>query len=42
MLQGAGQAGGTHTDMPSPQVVARSWWLLGVNEDLLSRHILNS
>ncbi len=29
-----GQAGGTHIDMPSPQVVARSWWLLGDNEDL--------
>ena len=34
ILQGTGQAGGTHTDMPSPQVVARSWWLLGVNEYL--------
>ncbi len=31
ILQGTGQAGGTHTDMPSPQIVARSWWLLGAN-----------
>jgi hypothetical protein len=34
ILQGTGHAGGTHADMPSPQVVARSWWLLGANEDL--------
>jgi hypothetical protein len=34
ILQGTGQAGGTHADMPSPQAVARSWWLLGANEDL--------
>jgi hypothetical protein len=34
ILQGTGHASGTHADMPSPQVVARSWWLLGANEDL--------
>ena len=35
ILQGTGHAGGsTHPDMPPPQVVARSWWLLGGNEDL--------
>ncbi len=32
ILQGNGQAGGTHTDMPSPQAVACPWWLLGVDE----------